>query len=47
MLEHKVTVLDTLTQNLHPDIAQQVKESWIDPIALCVGQLIGNGKYKL
>lgn len=43
-MEHNVTVLDTLTQNLHPDIAQQVTQSWVDPIALQVKQLIGNGK---
>ena len=44
-VEHRVNVLDTLTQNLHPDLAQQVKECWIEPNALCVKQFVGNGKY--
>ena len=45
--EQNVAALDILTQNLHPDIAQEVKENWVDPNTFCVKHLIGNGKFKL
>lgn len=43
---NKLSLLDVFATNLHPDLAQQVKESWIDPSAISIEQLIGHGKLK-
>lgn len=39
------TGLDVFTQNLEPEIAQNVKESWHMPQTLSVNHRLGNGKY--
>lgn len=44
-LEGSDVILDILTQNLAPNVAQEVKESWVDPSTLCVKHLLGNGKW--
>ena len=40
----KGAILDVITKNLDPELAQQVKETWFDPQTVCVQQLLGNGK---
>ena len=44
MMEHKATVLDILTQNLHPELAQQVQKLWFEPNMLCCQHLLGKGR---
>ena len=45
--EENMSMLDILTKNLDPDLAQQVKECWIDPNNISVNNLLGHGKFEM
>lgn len=42
-LSHENNLLTTLTQNLDPELAQQVKKFWFEPNDLCCQNMIGKG----
>ena len=44
-LNKNISMLDILTKNLDPDLAQQVKQNWVDSKKMCVENLIGHGKF--
>lgn len=40
----KETILDVFVSNLDPDLAKEVRESWINPSKFTAGRLLGKGK---
>lgn len=41
--EETPVIFDILTQSLSPTLAQEVKESWVNPNALYLKHILGNG----